>query len=138
MVNTLLSIKNKMDSQNLLQSASQMPLTELETFVHQLNALVVRRKTNNLNAQDTILLDKINQTVLDKSKRQRYQTLIYKLEMESLSDVEHAELMELVEQEEKIRVKRLKYLIQLAQLRNIPLSQLMKNLELTKPTLINV
>jgi hypothetical protein len=127
-----------MDSQNLLQSASQMPLTELETFVHQLNALVVRRKTNNQNAQDTILLDKINQTVLEKSKRQRYQTLIYKLEMESLSDVEHAELMELVEQEEKIRVKRLKYLIQLAQLRNIPLPQLMKNLELTKPTLNNV
>jgi hypothetical protein len=127
-----------MDSQNLLQSASQMPLTELETFVHQLNALVVRRKTNNQNAQDTILLDKINQTVLEKSKRQRYQTLIYKLEMESLSNVEHAELMELVEQEEKIRVKRLKYLIQLAQLRNIPLPQLMKNLELTKPTLNNV
>ena len=80
-----------------------------------------------------LFLLEINQTVLDKAKRERYQALIYTLEMETISDVEHTELLELVEQEEKIRVKRLKYLIELAQLR-ITLPQLMKNLELTKPT----
>ena len=58
--------------------------------------------------------------------------------MTTLSDVEHKELLVLVELEEKIRGKRLKYLIQLAQLRNITLPQLMKNLELTKPTPVNV
>jgi hypothetical protein len=127
-----------MDNQSLLQSVSQMPLVELESFVHQLNAVILRKKTTNEQVQDTILLDKINSTVLDKTKRQRYQALIYILEMKSISDAEHTELMDLVEQEEKIRVKRLKYLIQLAQLRNITLPQLMKNLELTKPTLTNV
>jgi hypothetical protein len=127
-----------MDSQSLLQSVSQMPLVELESFVHQLNAVILRKKTTNEQVQDTILLDKINSTVLDKTKRQRYQALVYILEMKNISDAEHAELMNLVEQEEKIRVKRLKYLIQLAQLRNITLPQLMKNLELTKPTITNV
>jgi hypothetical protein len=127
-----------MDNQSLLQSVSQMPLVELESFVHQLNAVILRKKTTNEQVQDTILLDKINSTVLDKTKRQRYQALIYILEMKNISDAEHTELMDLVEQEEKIRVKRLKYLIQLAQLRNITLPQLMKNLELTKPTLTNV
>jgi hypothetical protein len=79
--------------------------------------------------KDTILLDKINKTVLDKSKRERYQSLIYKLEFEKISEIEHNELLELIEQEEKIRVKRLKYLVELSQLRNIPLLQLIKNLE---------
>ncbi len=123
-----------MDAQNILYNAVQMPLRELEMIVQQLNALIKREKAAGKGFQDTILLDKINQTVLDKSKRERYQTLIYQLEMTTLSDVKHKELLVLVELEEKIRVKRLKYLIQLAQLRNITLPQLMKTLELTKPT----
>jgi hypothetical protein len=79
--------------------------------------------------KDTILLDKINKTVLDKSKRKRYQSLIYKLEFEKISEIEHNELQELIELEEEIRVIRLTYLIELSQLRNISLLQLMKNLE---------
>lgn len=123
-----------MDTQNLLYNASQMPLTELEAFVRQLNAVITRKRRTDKNLQDTLLLDKINRTVLAISKRERYQTLIYKLEMETISETEHAELLELVEQEEKIRVKRIKYLIELAQLRNVTVPQLMKTLELTKPT----
>ena len=122
-----------MDTQNLLYNAAQMPLTELEAYVQQLNSLITRKRTTDTNLRDTVLLDKITRTVLDKVKRERYQALIYKLEMETISDTEHAELLELVEREEKIRVKRLKYLIELAQIRNITLPQLMKNLELTKP-----
>ena len=127
-----------MDTQSLLSNADQMPVTELEAFVQQLNALITRKKTTDKNLRDTILLDKINQTVLDKTKRERYQSLIYRMEMETISDIEHTELLKLVEQEEKIRVKRLKYLIELAQLRNITLPQLMKTLELTKSTPSNV
>ena len=127
-----------MDTQSLLSNADQMPVTELEAFVQQLNALITRKKTTDKNLRDTILLDKINQTVLDKTKRERYQSLIYRMEMETISDIEHTELLKLVEQEEKIRVKRLKYLIELAQLRNITLPQLMKTLELTKSTPTNV
>ena len=127
-----------MDTQNLLHNAAQMPLTELEAFVQQLNSLITRKKTTDSNVRDTVLLDKITQTVLETGKRERYQTLIYKLEMETISDAEHNELLKLVEQEERIRVKRLKYLIELAQLRNITLPQLMKNLELTQPKPSNV
>ena len=127
-----------MDTQSLLSNADQMPVTELEAFVQQLNALITRKKTTDKSLRDTILLDKINQTILDKNKRERYQSLVYQMEMETISDAEHAELLKLVEQEEKIRVKRLKYLIELAQLRNIALPQLMKTLELTKSTPTNV
>jgi hypothetical protein len=127
-----------MDAQSLLYNASQMPVTELESFIYQLNALVTRKKTPDNNLRDTALLEKINRTVLEKSKRERCQTLIYKLEMETISDTDQAELERLVEEEEKIRVKRLKYLIELSQLRNVTLPQLMKTLELTKPMPSNV
>jgi hypothetical protein len=127
-----------MDAQSLLYNAAQMPVTELESFIHQLNALVTRKKTPDNQVRDTVLLDKINRTVLEKSKRERCQTLIYKLEMETISDTDQAELEGLVEEEEKIRVKRLKYLIELSQLRNVTLPQLMKTLELTKPLPLNV
>ena len=126
-----------MDTQNLLYNASQMPLTELEAIIHQLNAIVTRKRTSDKSLRDTVLLDKITRTVLEKSKRERYQALIFKSEMETVSDREQTELMELVEEEEKIRVKRLKYLIELSQLRNITLPQLMKTLELTKPMTAN-
>lgn len=127
-----------MDAQSLLYNASQMPVTELESFIYQLNALVTRKKTPDNNLRDTALLEKINRTVLAQSKRERCQTLIYKLEMETISDTDQAELERLVEEEEKIRVKRLKYLIELSQLRNVTLPQLMKILELTKPIPSNV
>jgi hypothetical protein len=127
-----------MDAQSLLYNAAQMPVTELESFIHQLNALVTRKKTPDNNVRETVLLDKINRTVLAKLKRERYHALIYKLEMETISDTDHAELLELVEEEEKIRVKRLKYLIELSQLRNTTLPQLMKTLELTEPIPSNV
>jgi hypothetical protein len=32
-----------MDAQSLLYNAAQMPVTELESFIHQLNALVTRK-----------------------------------------------------------------------------------------------
>jgi hypothetical protein len=61
---------------------------------------------------------------------ERYVFLQDKMELESLSESEYKELLILVNQEEKIRNKRFQYLLELAQLRNIPLTELMNNLGL--------
>ena len=61
---------------------------------------------------------------------QRYATLQEKMELGNLSDVEHKELLQLVEKEEKTRNKRFQYLIELAQLRSISLPELMQKLGL--------
>ena len=53
-----------------------------------------------------------------------------KIEVENISDTEYQELLTLVDKEEKIRNKRFEYLLELAQLRNISLSELMNNLGL--------
>ena len=121
-----------MDAQVLMQGAAQMPITELERFVQQLNALIVQRKTTDTNYRQRFLLGKINETILSKDKTERYQFLIYKHEFSMLSDAEYQELMQLTEEEETIRVQRLTYLVELAQLKGLSLSQLMENLGLNR------
>ena len=121
-----------MDAHVLMQGAAQMPITELERFVQQLNALIVQRKTTDTNYRQRFLLGKINETILGKDKTERYQFLIYKHEFNVLSDAEYQELMHLTEEEETIRVQRLTYLVELAQLKGFSLEQLMENLGLNQ------
>ena len=52
------------------------------------------------------------------------------MEVENLSDTEYQELLSLVDKEEKMRNKRFQYLLELSQLRAIPLTELMDNLGL--------
>jgi hypothetical protein len=122
-----------MDAQTLLKDVSQMPLPEIESFVQALNALIIQKKATNKTYQERLLLRKINETNLGEVKTKLYQNFIQKLEMETISDSEYAELMQLTEEEELIRYERLKYLVELAQLRSITLPQLLDNLGLNRP-----
>ena len=122
-----------MDTQVLIQGVAQMPISEMERFVQQVNALIVQKKTTDKTYRERFLLGKINQTVLSKEKIERYQKLVQKLEAETLSKVEYKEFMKLTEIEEQIRYERLTYLVELAQLKSITLPQLMDNLGLNRP-----
>lgn len=122
-----------MDAQTLLKDVSQMPLPEIESFVQALNALITQKKATNKSYQERLLLRKINETNLGELKTKLYQNLAHKLEMETITDSEYAEFMQLTEEEELIRCERLKYLVELAQLRSITLPQLMDNLGLNRP-----
>lgn len=117
-------------SQSLLGNFAEMPLKELEHFINALNALAIRRRAVDSVKHDKVLLRKINQTVLSEQDMERYTHLQEKIEVENISDTEYQELLTLVDKEEKIRNKRFEYLLELAQLRNISLSELMNNLGL--------
>jgi hypothetical protein len=126
-----------MDAQALLKDFSQMPLLELERFLQSLNDLVTQKRATDKSYRERFLLGKINQTVLGKEKTERYQLLIRKLEsVTPLTDIEHAELLQLTEEEEIIRYERLKYLVELSQLRSITLPQLMQNMGLNRPAYV--
>ncbi len=129
---TKIQIQSEIDPQVLLASVSQIPVKELEYFVRELNALITRRKTNNMEHRDRVLLRKINETVLPQKKSERYIQLHHQLEASKLSETEHKEFMTLVEEEENLRNKRVKYLIELAQLRSVSLPQLMETLGLNR------
>lgn len=116
--------------QHLLGNFSDMPLKDIEYFIRELNALVVRKRVVDKEKRNKFLIHKINQTVLPEPTMQRYIALQEKMELEQLTEPEYTELLELVAQEEKIRNKRFQYLIELSQLQNITLPELMKNLGL--------
>ena len=122
-----------MDTQVLIQGVAEMPISEMERFVQQVNALIVQKKATDKNYRERFLLGKINQTVLSKEKIERYQKLVQKLEAETISKAEYKEFMKLTELEEQIRYERLTYLVELAQLKSITLPQLMDNLGLNRP-----
>jgi hypothetical protein len=129
---TKLQVQAEMNAQSLLMTVAQLPLNELEQFIQELNRLLTRKKSEEIAQKDKILISKINQTALSLPKIERCNALILQMEFATLTEAEHQELMLLVEEEEKLRVERVQYLIELAQLRRIPLPQLMENLGLKK------
>ena len=126
--------KTQIQSSNHIQSLigdfSEMPLHDLESFISGLNALVIRKRVADKDKKDKFLLLKINQTVLPEPVMERYIALQDKMEIENLNDSEYQELLNLVNQEEKLRNKRFKYLLELAQLRSLSLTKLMNYLGL--------
>jgi hypothetical protein len=119
------------DSQSLLRNVDRMPITEIEHFLKDINALLLRKKTQDKALRERQLLHKINIYVLDDAKVNRYHFLAEKLELSTMTDAEHIEFDILANKEEKLRNQRVKYMIELAQLRAVSLSQVMESLGLT-------
>lgn len=118
------------DSQSLLRDADRMPVTELEHFLKDITAMLRRKRTQDKALRERQLLHKINSTVLDAVQRERYQVLVEKLELSTMTDAEHTEFEVLGNKEEKLRNQRVKYMIELAQLRAVSLTQVMESLGL--------
>jgi hypothetical protein len=117
------------DLAEVLESVDQLDMSELETFAFQVNAALARRKAPNLSERETELLQKINQG-LPGRMYERNQELSAKLEDEELTEEEHLELLCIAELIEQSDADRMKYLVELSQIREIPLDALMKELGL--------
>jgi hypothetical protein len=124
----------RIDSQSLLRDADRMPVNELEHFLKDINALLRRKRTQDKALRERQLVHKITNTVLDTAQRERYPILVEKLELGTMTDAEHTEFQLLGNKEEKLRNQRVKYMLELAQLRAVSLSQVMESLGL-KPLL---
>jgi hypothetical protein len=118
------------DSQSLLRDADKMPVNELERFLNDINALLRRKRTQDKSLRERQLLHKINNTVLEVAQIERYHALVEKLELSTMTDVEHTEFDILGNKEEKLRNLRVKYMIELAQLRAVTLPEVMASLGL--------
>jgi hypothetical protein len=125
-----IQIQSNNNLQSLIGGFAEMPLPDLESFINGLNVLLIRKRVTDSNKRNKFLLPKINQTVLPEQAMERYIFLQDKMELENLPKTEYQELLNLVAQEEKKRNKRFQYLLELAQLRDIPLTQLMNQLGL--------
>ncbi len=123
-------IQTDLNVKNLIGGFTDMPLRDLESFIKELNSLAIKKRIADKGKSDKSLLLKINRAILPEEMMERYIFLQEKMEVENLSDSEYQELLNLVNQEEKIRNKRFQYLLELSQLRSLTLSELMNRLSL--------
>jgi hypothetical protein len=93
---------------------------------------VLWQKLERMPSAENDLLQKIVQT-LPTTTQQRYNDLRSKLHAETLNTEEHQELLNLTDTIERFDAERLQYLLTLAQLRQISLPELLKNLNISTP-----
>lgn len=87
----------------------------------------VKKEIPRLSQKESDLLLRINRGFSPEQSR-RIDELIDKMEFESISEEEHAELMRLTDVLEADRVERLEAVIELAKHRKQPIDQVMKQL----------
>ena len=126
---TVIEMKMEVSLPVLLKGVEQLSTPELENFVAEVLSIQAKRRAPSLPKEEAVLLQKINQG-LPVATQQRFDYLNERRRDETLTDEEHQELLALIEQIEESDVQRVKYLGQLAQLRNVSLSVLMKQLGL--------
>ena len=89
----------------------------------------VQTKVSRLSKKETELFLIINQS-LPAEQQQRIEALTEKMEFESITDAEQAELLRLTDAMESGQVKRLRAVAELAKVRNVSLGEMMRQLGL--------
>ena len=120
-------IEAQLSKEDLVEAVQQLSLPELEQFVQDIIAIKAKQKSPNLSKDEADLLLKINRSI-SQDIQQRYQFKIQKRNNETLTEHEYTELLQLTDQFEIHQAQRLDYLAQLAQLRQISLTDLMAQL----------
>jgi HPt (histidine-containing phosphotransfer) domain-containing protein len=113
----------------LLAGVEQLDTHDLEQFLMQIRYVLAHRKSSNLPTLEIELIQRINQT-LPNEIQQQYNDLRAKMRSGNITPMEHQDLLKLVDIVEQADGDRLQYLVQLSQLRNISVSDLMKQLDI--------
>jgi hypothetical protein len=119
----------------LLQAANQLNEPDLDQLVDQVLMLRAKRKANILSKAETELLLHINQGV-PADLHHQYQALREKRNEGTLSDEEHEMLLALSDRIEILAAERAGSLVKLAELRQVPLMQLMNDLGIKVPNYV--
>ena len=114
---------------DILNGISELDTKELERFMQNIGHLIARRKVAYLPERESQLLMKINKAI-PPTLQQRYETLLIKNRAETITPLEHEELLKVIDKVEIKNAERLENLIELSRIRNISLDILMKDLHL--------
>ena len=127
-----ISDQAQLTAEQLLAAIEQLEPAEMDKVSQRLLHLQARRKALRLSEREAELLREIY-----RSKRPGFQERFDELNVRrrafALTAEEHEELLRLVDESEAFAVRRLEALAELAQLRHVPLSALMKQLGLKPP-----
>ena len=114
----------------LAEAYNQAPAAQRKEILQTIKQMLLgttKTKAPRLSKKETELFLIINQG-LPADQQKRIDELTEKMEFESITDAEHAELLRLTDAMEMAQVKRLKAVAELAKVRNISLSEMMRQL----------
>ena len=118
----------------ILHNASRLEAKDLESLLKKIAILrIQRRGIPSVPHEEAKLLIQINKG-FPTTKWERLQFLDWKIETSELNEKEVAESLRLAAAYESYTVKRLHLLIKLAELRSMPLNDLMAQLEIRPVT----
>ncbi|MDO8367779.1 MAG: hypothetical protein Q7T20_13340 [Saprospiraceae bacterium] len=124
--------KATVDLDEIIEGMTAIDTATLEQFMQQVGNLVARKKApNHLSERESDLLMAINYCI-PAELQQRFEVLHVKSQSGILTAEEHAEMLQLIDQLEQKHAERLEKLIDLAQLRGVPLKMLMQDLQLVQ------
>lgn len=113
----------------LFHEVERLDNRSLDIFIDNVMSLRVRREVSNKQRQEALLLEKINKS-LPLKQVERFRMLNKKRLDETLTASEYDELLILLEKTEKLNTNRVKHLSALARLRNVPIRELMMQLDI--------
>lgn len=123
------TIQLEVSPKNLIEAVEQLEDDEFDNFAKEFLHVRARRYAPVLSRQETELFQRINHWLTPEEQQQLVE-LKQKLEDETLTESELEKLLRLNEKAEAINVQRFEALAQLADLRQITLSELMQSLGL--------
>ena len=131
MANSIIKITKQVDLglDDILNGISELDTKDLEKFIQKIGHLIARRKVAHLPERESQLMMKINK-VISVPLQKRYEYLLTKNREETITPLEHEELLKVIEKVETKNAERLEYLIELSRIRNISLDTLIAQLHL--------
>jgi len=127
-----IQIDVQLSTHKLLEAVERLSLPELKRFLPRVLALQAQRKAPHLSVKESALLTRINQG-LPLKVRTRLNQLVPRRRANTLTQKEHEELLRLIDQLEEAEARRADALAQLARLRGVSMTALMRELGIKAP-----
>lgn len=108
-------------TESILSAVVRMPESEVERLF---------KTAKRLKKRQADLIEKIKNTDLSAEKKQIYRKLLKNFRAEKITPAEHTQLIEITEELETISAKRLEWLYEISKMRQQPLNEIMKELNI--------
>jgi hypothetical protein len=122
-----IALQANLSTDDLIRAVDQLAAGELDEFVRRVLTLRARRQAGSLSPEETGLLQRINQG-LPREQQEHYQGLLDRRDTRTLTAQEHQELLRLTDQVEQAEADRAAALVELAQLRQVTVDQVLRDL----------
>lgn len=125
---TTIQLQTQVSLETLLNSLKQLNSIELEEVAVRTAQLRAQQRITHLDKAETTLIETIQLSTISSETRKRIKALDKKSKQAGLSTIEHQQLMHLIDEVEQLNAHRMSLLLELANLRGVPLRQIMTDL----------